>query len=602
MTPSRLTLNRLRAATLEALRPVARRPLSEYIEATISLPSGLSAVPGAIRLWGFQRGLADALIDPDLERVTVIKGARLGYSTLLVAAIGHYIRNDPTSVLCVVPTDDDSRNLIVSMIEPTFAASSELRDAIPITRTGPFGNFDTMKYRRFPGGSLRVVSARAPRNLRSHSARVLIVDEADACEITVEGNPIMLAEKRTLSFNDRKIIVGSTPTNTTTSIVHNSYLNSDQRIYECPCPSCGDYHEIRWRDIRWPDGHPERAEWCCPSCGVFHGEEHKQGMVENGRWKITAPHIRSHAGFRLSCLIAPHGPAAWGKLAEEFLIAKRRPETLRTFINTVLGEPWNDDDNDGPQPHELQVLAEPISLAAIPAEVLFLASGVDCQIDRLEIGTIGFTADDEWLFLDHRILYGPPDRDDVWRDLDELLRERYPHPAGGMISRDSTCIDAGDGNTMARVMAFAAAHRAQRVIPIKGAAGSRPPLVHAALKRARNLHICGVDGLKTRLFDRLARRHGIRFSDSLPGAWYEQLLSERPVVRYSRGQPNRVWERYPGKLAEALDAGIYALAARTLIATSSPRRQAELASRTGLPPVMPAVIRSAWLERESNRM
>jgi phage terminase large subunit GpA-like protein len=589
------TLNRLRATTLEALRPVARRPLSEYIESVVCLPSGLSAVPGAIRLWGFQAGLADALIDPEFERVSIIKGARLGFSTILVAAIGHYIRNDPTSVLCVVPTDDDSRNLIVSQIEPTFAASPELRDAIPITRTGPHGNFDTMKYRRFPGGSLRVVSARSPRNLRSHSARVLIVDEADACEITVEGNPIMLAEKRTLSFDNRKIIIGSTPTNTTTSIVHNSYLNSDQRIYECPCPSCGEHHEIRWADIRWPEGKPEEAAWCCPSCGVFHGEEHKPGMVARGRWRATAPHVKGHAGFRLSCLIAPHGPAAWPKLAAEFLIAKRRPETLRTFVNTVLGEPWNDDDNDGPQPHELQVLAQPISLADIPREVLYLTAGVDVQIDRLEIGTIGFTADDEWLFLDHRLLYGDPQKDDVWRDLDELLAERYPHPAGGTIGRDATCIDAGDGNAMARVMAFCAGRRHLRAIPVKGASGSRPALVHAASKRARNLHICGVDGLKTRLFDRLARREGVRFSDSLPGAWYEQLLSERPVVRYSRGQPMRVFERYPGRLAEALDCTIYGLAARTLIATGAGRREAELRGVT-LPAIMPTVIRSAWLE------
>ena len=159
-------------------------------------------------------------------------------------------------------------------------------------RTGPFGNFDTMKYRRFPGGSLRVISARAPRNLRSHSARVLIVDEADACEITAEGNPIMLAEKRTLSFDNRKIIIGSTPTDTTTSIVHNSYENSDKRVFECPCPSCGAFCEIRWRDIRWPEGRPSEAEWCCPSCGVFHGEERKPAMVEAGRWRATAPESR----------------------------------------------------------------------------------------------------------------------------------------------------------------------------------------------------------------------------------------------------------------------------------------------------------------------
>src|SRR5712691_2536559 len=55
MTPSRRKLNELRAAALGALRPVERKPLSEWIERNLYLPSGLSAVPGQIRLWNFQR-------------------------------------------------------------------------------------------------------------------------------------------------------------------------------------------------------------------------------------------------------------------------------------------------------------------------------------------------------------------------------------------------------------------------------------------------------------------------------------------------------------------------------------------------------------------
>jgi phage terminase large subunit GpA len=54
--------------------------------------------------------------------------------------------------------------------------------------------------RRFAAGSLKAVAARAPRNFRRHTARVLFVDEADACEPDQEGNPIRLAERRTLSF------------------------------------------------------------------------------------------------------------------------------------------------------------------------------------------------------------------------------------------------------------------------------------------------------------------------------------------------------------------------------------------------------------------
>ena len=45
------------------------------------------------------------------------------------------------------------------------------------------------------------------------------MDEVDAIAMTAEGSPILLAEKRTLSFADRKIVIGSTPTFEETSHV-----------------------------------------------------------------------------------------------------------------------------------------------------------------------------------------------------------------------------------------------------------------------------------------------------------------------------------------------------------------------------------------------
>ena len=44
------------------------------------------------------------------------------------------------------------------------------------------------------------------------------------------------------------------------------------------------------------------------------------------------------------------------------------------------------------------------------------------------------------------------------------------------------------------------------------------------------------------------------------------------------------------------DAGKLGLAARSAVAISPARRTAELSSRVALPPALPTVIRSAWLE------
>jgi phage terminase large subunit GpA-like protein len=54
-------------------------------------------------------------------------------------------------------------------------------------------------------------------------------------EIGAEGSPIRLAERRTLSYANRKIVLGSTPLHEDTSAVLRSYAESDARVFEVPC-------------------------------------------------------------------------------------------------------------------------------------------------------------------------------------------------------------------------------------------------------------------------------------------------------------------------------------------------------------------------------
>ena len=205
-----------------AWKPPPRLVLSDWIEKHVVFPAGVSALPGKMRLFPYQRDIADALSDPETERITLVKAARVGFTQLIVAAIGSFIDNDPSQILVVLPTESDARDFSVSDLEPTFAATPVLRTALKADS----GDVDrnTILSRRFPGGSLKIVAARAPRNLRRHTARLLFIDEADACESGVEGNPIRLAEQRTLSFPDRKIVVGSTPiyeqSNVLTRLIH----------------------------------------------------------------------------------------------------------------------------------------------------------------------------------------------------------------------------------------------------------------------------------------------------------------------------------------------------------------------------------------------
>ncbi len=589
------TVDTIRTQALRALLPPPRLQLSRWIEASIVLPDGVSAQPGPVRLWQFQRDIADAIGDPDIERVTVIKPVRVGYTTLLTSALASFVANEPAPILCLLPAEADCRDYVVSDVEPIFAASPAVSDALGEDREE--GERNTLLSRRFPGGSLKVVAAKAPRNLRRHNVRILFIDEADGMDATAEGSPILLAERRTLSFPDRKIVMGSTPVHEETSHVLRAYAQSDARIFEVPCPSCGTFSEILWDQIIWDQDKPETARWCCPHCRAEIAERHKPEMVGQGAWRATQPQVNGHAGFRLNALVSLHTNASWAKLAAEFIAAKDDATTLQTFVNTILGQGWK---GEGEELDEdaLAARAEGFGLDAVPAEVLAMTAGCDVQHDRIEVTFVGWAEDGCAFILGHRIIWGAWDEDQTWAELDGLLKQTFPHQRGGRIGLDAAAVDAGDGTTMHAVTAFAMPRTRRKVLAIKGAPGNRPLIERAGskTKTGARLWIVGADTGKTAIFGRLARGASIRLSCDLPPVWFEQLASERAVMRYRKGQPVRSFERIPGRQAEALDCTVYAFAARQIIHPDWECRRAELAQR--MAPKAPApVLKSSWMER-----
>lgn len=590
------TLDQITKQVLRALIPPPRLRLSEWIEREIVLPDGVSALPGPVRLWPFQREIADAIGDAEIERVTLVKPVRVGFTTLLTSALASFVANEPAPILCLLPAEADCRDYMVSDIEPIFGASPALAAALSDEQDESGRN--TLLSRRFPGGSLKVVAAKAPRNLRRHNVRVLFMDEADGMESTAEGSPILLAERRTMSFPDRKIVLGSTPVHDEISHVLRAYAQSDARIYEVPCPECGAMSELMWPDIVWDAGAPETARWRCPHCAAEVSERNKPEMVAAGQWRATQPHVRGHAGFRMNALISLHTNAAWGKLAVEFVQAKDDPTTLQTFVNTILGQGWRSAGDELAE-DELMARAEPFGLAAVPAEVLAVTVGVDVQHDRLEVTYLGWTEGGVALVLGHLVIWGQYDAEETWAELDGLIGARFPHALGEKIGVDACAIDAGDGVSMHHVTAFATPRTRRKVLAIKGAPGNRPMIERAGstTKTGARLWIIGVDTVKQQLFGRLAQAGSFRFSADLPPVWFEQLASERSVVRYTRGQLTRSFVRIPGRRAEALDCVVYAFAARGLLNLDYDQRRADLSTEAAPAPKRATVLVSNWMER-----
>ena len=82
-------------AALLAFKPPEKLSLSEWADSHAFLSAESSAEGGRWRTLPYQKGIMDAITDPNVEQVTVMKSARVGYSKILNHVIGYYVHQDP---------------------------------------------------------------------------------------------------------------------------------------------------------------------------------------------------------------------------------------------------------------------------------------------------------------------------------------------------------------------------------------------------------------------------------------------------------------------------------------------------------------------------
>jgi phage terminase large subunit GpA-like protein len=288
---------------------------------------------------------------------------------------------------------------------------------------------------------------------------------------------------------------------------------------------------------------------------------------------------------------------------------------LRVWVNTALGETWEDRGGEAIEPDSLLGRRESFG-EQLPDGVAVLTAGVDVQKDRLEVQVVGWGRDEESWVIEHRQIWGDPSGPAVWQDLDTLLLGAWRHPRDGadMLIR-AACVDSGGQHTSA-AYEFARRRMGRRVWAIKGRGGEgvKPwPRRASAGKNQAPVFIVGVDALKDALAARLAIAEPgpgfVHFSAGLDPEWFAQLTAERVRTRFVNGRPVRSWEpKRAGIRNEALDTYVYALAAlHGLYAAgfklADEAERMALMPVKGAPPVAQpappraAPVRSKWLTR-----
>lgn len=568
-----------KAAFFTALKPPKKMTLSEWADEYFYLSAESSAEAGRWHTLPYQKGIMDAITDSAIEQISVMKSARVGYTKIMNAAIGYFIHQDPCSIMVVQPSIEDAQGYSKEEIAPMLRDVPVLRGLVSDSKTKDGDN--NILQKNFPGGTLGMIGAHSGRGFRRVSRRVVIFDEVDgfpAGGAGDEGDQIKLGIKRTEYFWNRKILAGSTGLLKDHSRIERLFLAGDQRRYFVPCPQCGHFQYLKWKNMHWPEGEPQNAYFVCEENGCVIEHRDKRPMIEKGEWRGTAPFDGKHASFHIWAAYSFSPNASWGQIAKEFLESKHDPDLLKTFVNLLLGETWEEEYSAKLGAGELEQRAELYESNTAPAGVLVCTAGVDVQDNRFAITLEGYGVGEESWTISHQEIMGDPSLPEIWRQLSNLLSQPIPCEGGGVLKIKAACIDSG-GHFTHEVYQFARENRLKNWVAVRGASQRGKPAIgkptvvdinfkDKALKRGAKVYVLGVDTIKSTLFARLKHNTPgpgyIHFNADLPKDYFDQLTSEKQTTRFVKGFPVKEWVKKPGARNEALDCKVYAYAALQL--------------------------------------
>ena len=565
---------------LEAAAPPPELTLSEWADTYRVLSREASAEPGA---WDtsraeYQREIMDTISDPAYETVVLMTSSQVGKSEIINNYLAYSVHLDPCPILFVHPSDKHAEEYSRIRIAPLVRDTPVLTERVSDAKSRYGGN--TTLYKEFPGGHLTLAGANVPAGLASKPICKLLCDEVDRFPISAgsEGDPIKLAEKRTTTFWNRKKVYASTPGIKDHSRIEKAYEESDQRHYYVPCPHCDEFQILRWKIkegdedrhlVVWESGKPETAVIICIHCGVGIDEGQRRIIISKGEWRKHNPESKI-AGFHLNELYSP-----WKRLSEvvdDFIKAKNDPEQLKVWVNTSLGETWED---RGESVSESALMERRETyLADVPMKAMVLTCGVDVQKDRLELEVKGWGEGEESWGISYKILWGDPGERYVWDTLLDELKRTFQHESGHKLRISATCIDSGGLHTSV-VYHWCKGREKQRIFAIKGVSGDSKPIISAAMnkqsgtdRRKVKLFMVGVDVCKETLFARLKKKEPgpgyFHFPKHYDKDYFDGLTAEEVLTKYKNGHPIRVWLKKKAR-NEPIDINNYAYAAFKLL-------------------------------------
>lgn len=522
--------------------------------------------------------ILDVLSPNHPESVVVLrKSAQLGGTVLAQIFVGAVLDRAPQPVFYVHPSDGNAkkwkRNKFSKMVQGSTALSGIMQP-----EGARSGNAALFWARRDGRGFLQLAGANSPAQLSMDSYPVAVHDDmAKWLSDNGAGDPEVQADSRSKAFltTGGKILKISTPEVEPGCRISRNWRQGTRERWHVPCPHCGGHQALEWDNMlaALDEENPDNAHFTCIHCSAPIEERHREWMNRRGQWVAEAPGAEIVSFY----LWAAYSPLeSWANIAKAWLRAKGNPEAERSFLNDNAGLAYQTT-TAAPAWEGLRDRAEESGLprGVIPAGMLMVTTGCDCQLDRVEWQTVAWGPRLQRVVIDWGIIHHPITDEASHRELNALLERTWLDTFGNRRPLDALAID---GNAWTNdVHQWARRTRSSRVLVVRGArSDNAPPLalvkherrpdgkVNKAERRWFNV---GVSGLKASLYAHLRKTDPLEmgyigFVAGLEDEFYRELTSEvRKPTRRKDGSTEWRWVPLPGVDQEQLDCHLYAQAA-----------------------------------------
>lgn len=597
MSISTAQVSSLVSAVRLGLSALLRPPVqtaAEWMDEHYYLPVESSYQEGRWKSLPFQVAIINAMANDDIREVNFVKSARVGYTKMLLGVAAYLLEHKKRNGLIWQPTDGDAELFVKKHVEPMIRDVPKLRALAPWF--GKKHRDNTLELKRFANGrGLEMRGGKAAKNYREASPDFGIYDELAAFDddIEKEGSPTFLGDKRMEGSTHPKSIRGSTPKIAGQCQIERAASESPHFMrYHVKCPHCGGEQYLKWGGpdaefgIKWDGADHHSAFYLCEVTGCVI-RQHELDYERIERWICERTGIWTRDAidwfdnqdqpipppesvtFHIWTAYSPF--TTWVRIASDFLKAKDDQGKLKTFVNTTLGETWEDETGEKLEWEAIAARRE-VWTAPVPDGVLYITVGADTQDDRFEFEITGWGAGEESWVLDYQRLYGDLHRSEIWERLHEQFSRQFVKASGEVLDIGLVMIDSG-GHYTDEVYQFCR-RNSHKYIPIKGATMMGKPIITFPRKRNRKgvyLSEVGTDSAKDVLYGRLGdvppslagplpgyRHHPVaEWADDF---YFKGLTCERKRVEFVKGRRVYRWVAPSGARNEPTDCAVYALA------------------------------------------